>query len=232
MIEKLKKEFPELSETQMEKFDKLLKIFMETNSQINLSAIRDEEGIIQKHFLDSLMLVDYIDLEWNGLDLWSWWGFPGLPLKIFFGDKISMTMVDSVAKKMKCVDNFVENLELKETKTKVWRAESLWKDWEYREKFDFVVSRAMAYFPTLLEYALPFVEVWGYFIAYKLENKEELKEWKKALHMLWGVIEKVENYEIDGQKRSFVFVKKIKRTPAHLPRAIGEPLKNPIKWAL
>jgi len=218
------------NEEQIEKFEKLLTVFKETNSQINLSAIRDDKWIIEKHFIDSLKLSEYIDLEWKWADIWTWWWFPWIPLKICFWDKISkMVLIDSVAKKINCVNNFCETLWLKNIKWKVGRAEKLWKDWEYREQFDFVVSRSVAYFPTVLEYTLPLVKEWGYFIAFKLPNDEEIKEWLKAVSKLWWRIVKTENYEIDWQERSFVFIEKIKKTPPNFPRDIWEAKKHPIK---
>jgi 16S rRNA (guanine527-N7)-methyltransferase len=91
-----------------------------------------------------------------------------------------------------------------------------------------VVSRATAFFPTLLEYTLPLIKIWGIFVAYKLDDKEELNKWKKALSRLWWKIVKVKSYEIWWQKRVFVFVEKIASTHSKYPRNIGEPLKNPI----
>lgn len=229
IVELFKEHNIEITPEMEAKFEKFLEVFKETNSQINLSAIRDDEWIIVKHFIDSLKICEYIDLEWNGLDLGTGWGFPGIPLKIIYGDQISMTMVDSVAKKLKCIDVFIEELELGFARTKVWRAEKLGRDGEYREKYDFVVSRAMAYFPTLLEYALPFVKEGGYFIAYKLENPEEIKEWKRALRELWGRIVKTWEYEIDSQKRQLLFIEKTKKIPKQYPRANGIPLQKPLK---
>lgn len=218
------------TEKQLKKFEKLLVSFKETNAQINLSAIRDDKWIVEKHFVDSLKLAEYIDLEWKWADIWTGWGFPWIPLSIMFEESIDkMVLIDSIAKKINCVNKFCEELELENVKWKVWRAEKLWKDWEYREQFDFVVSRSVAYFPTVLEYTMPLVKEWWYFIAFKLPNEEEIKEGLNAVKKLWGRIVKTEVYEIDGQNRSFVFIEKIKKTPPAYPREIGEAKKNPIK---
>lgn len=115
----------ELSEAELEKFQKFLEIFMETNSQINLSAIRDEAGIIEKHFVDSIMLAVFYELVPVPLcgtgtlrvaDLGTGGGFPGIPLAIVT-PQAEFTLIDSVAKKLKCIDNFVEKLELTNIKT-------------------------------------------------------------------------------------------------------------------
>ncbi|MCH8518179.1 16S rRNA (guanine(527)-N(7))-methyltransferase RsmG [Candidatus Gracilibacteria bacterium] len=254
----------ELSESELEKFQKFLEIFMETNSQINLSAIRDEAGIIEKHFVDSIMLAVFYDIQQsptqylsptlpsqgreqaaassllageNGVrclvekirvaDLGTGGGFPGIPLAIV-APQAEFTLIDSVAKKLKCIDEFAEKLELDNIETLVGRAEEIGQNPEYRESFDLVTSRATAYFPTLLEYTLPLLKVGGVFAAYKLTDKEEFASMKKALIRLGGKILKIKNYEIDGQERSIVFIEKITKTHAKYPRKVGIPLQNPI----
>ena len=225
----------ELSEAELEKFEKFLEIFMETNSQINLSAIRDEAWIIEKHFVDSVMLAVFFELvpvpKGTGTlkvaDLGTGGGFPGIPLAIIHPEA-EFTLIDSVAKKLKCINDFTEKLELDNVKTLVWRAEDIGQNGEYRESFDLITSRATAYFPTLLEYSLPLLKVWGIFAAYKLTDKEEFASIKKALTRLWGKILKIKNYEIDGQERSIVFIEKIAKTHAKYPRKVWVPLASPI----
>ncbi len=227
MIELFKKYDINLNEQQISLFEKFLELFALKNSVMNLSAIRDNEGIIVKHFIDSLMLTKFTSLSGKVADIWSGWWFPGIPLKIFYPE-IDLTMIDSVAKKVRASEEFANELGLSKTSWLAGRAEEIWHDRNQREKYDFVVSRAMAYFPALLEFSLPLVKVWWYFIAYKLDNPEELKEWKKALSELGWIIEKIEKYEIEGQTRILVFVKKVSSTPKYYPRRIWEPLKNPI----
>lgn len=223
----------ELSPEELAKFQKFLEIFMGTNSQINLSAIRDEAGIIEKHFVDSIMLAAFFDIGdefWEGTkvaDLGTGGGFPGIPLAIVT-PQAEFTLIDSVAKKLKCIDDFAEKLELDNVETLVWRAEDIGQNSEYRESFDLVVSRATAYFPTLLEYTLPLLKVWWVFAAYKLTDKEEFASMKKALARLGGKILKIKNYEIDGQERSIVFIEKITKTHLKYPRKVGIPLASPI----
>jgi 16S rRNA G527 N7-methylase RsmG len=92
-----------------------------------------------------------------------------------------------------------------------------------------VFSRATAYLPTLLEYAIPLLSVGWIFISYKLDNDDEIKEAKKALHILDAEIIAIKKYELAGQKRAFLFIQKIAETHKKYPRIIWEPLKNPIK---
>lgn len=216
------------SEEVFNTFDKFLTLFKEKNAITNLSAIRDDNSIILKHFLDSLVLSHFECPRWTLLDLWTWGGFPWIPLKIYFWNQLDITLVDSVWKKVSACNEFIENLNLENIKAINARWEDLAQDKNYREKFDYVTSRAVAYFPTVLEYSLPFVNIWWYFIAYKLDNPEELKDWEKALKELWGKIEKIESYKIWEDTRNLIFIKKIKSTPMKYPRSNGEPKKKPI----
>jgi len=228
MHELFKKYEIELEKHELEKFEKFLKIFMEKNSQINLSAIRDKDWIIEKHFIDSIMLNIFVELEWKVADMWTWWGFPLIPLAII-NTEVQFTWIDSVGKKLKAIDWFVEELWLNNVKTLNWRAEEIGQNLEYREQFDFVTSRATAYFPTLLEYVIPLLKEWGIFCAYKLNDKAELKSAKKALSRLWAKILKVKNYTLADQERTIVLIKKISKTHIKYPRKVWVPLASPIK---
>ncbi len=228
MKELFKKHKLELEEYELKKFEKFLEIFMEKNSQINLSAIRDKDWIIEKHFIDSIMLNIFVELEWKVADMWTGWWFPLIPLAII-NPEVQFIWIDSVGKKLKAIDDFVEQLWLNNVTTLNWRAEEIGQNSQYREQFDYVTSRATANFPTLLEYVIPLLKEGWIFCAYKLDNKEELKSAKKALSRLWAKIKKVKNYELADQKRTIVLIEKIKKTHVKYPRKIGIPLANPIK---
>ena len=192
---------------------------------LNLSAIRDEEWIIEKHFLDSLILSKYLKLTWKVLDLWTWGWFPGIPLKIIDETGADFTLLDSVGKKITAVNEFTDTLELGNIKWIQWRAEEMWQDKKHRNAYDFVVSRSVAYFPTLLEYAIPLLKVWWTFISYKLDNYEEIEAGEEAMKVLWCEVENVERYEIGWQERVLLFIKKTRNTPKQYPRK-----NNLIKW--
>ena len=232
MEEFFKKYKIELEKEELEKFEKFLEIFKQKNSQINLSAIRDDNWIIEKHFVDSVMLnifLDFLEIENPKVaDLWTGWGFPLIPLAIV-NPEVNFVWIDSVGKKLKAIDEFVEELELKNVKTLNWRAEEIGQNLDYRESFDFVVSRATAYLPTLLEYAIPLLKVGWIFCAYKLEDKEELKSVKKALTRLGTKILKVKNYRLADQDRTIIFFEKLEKTHTKYPRKNWIPLQNPIK---
>ena len=228
-MKKLLKQYElELSTSELEKFEKFLEIFKEKNAQINLSAIREDEAIIEKHFIDSIMLNIFLEIKWKVADMGTGGGFPGIPLAII-NKEAQFTLIDSVWKKLKVVDEFAEELGLKNITTLNGRAEEIWQNPKHREQYDLVVSRATAFFPVLLEYVIPLLKVWWIFVAYKLDDKEELKSAKKALSRLSAKIIKVKNYTIGEQKRTYVFIEKIHPTHKKYPRKIGIPLKMPIK---
>lgn len=234
-INKLFKEYNiELENNELEMFEKFLDIFIKTNSEINLSAIRETEDIIVKHFIDSVMLNAFFEFTpWKTdklkiLDLGTGWWFPLIPLAIINDKNIDFYWLDSVWKKLKVVQNFANILWLSNIETINSRAEEAWQDPKYREQFDYAVSRATAFFPVLLEYVIPLLKVWWIFCAYKLEDKEELKSTKKALSRLWAKILKVKNYEIMWQKRVIIFIEKISQTHKKYPRKVWIPMSKPI----
>ena len=231
IMQKLFKKYSlELEESEIKTFEKFLVIFKEKNSQINLSAIREDEAIIEKHFIDSIMLNIFIVFEkWDTiLDLWTGWWFPLIPLSIV-NPQAHFTGLDSVGKKLKAIDAFSSELWLTNISTLNWRAEEVWQDPKHREKYDYVVSRATAFLPVLLEYVIPLLKVWWIFAAYKLHDKEELRSAKKALSRLSAKILKVKNYEIDGQRRTIILIEKLHETHKQFPRKVWIPLQNPIK---
>ena len=173
------------------------------------------------------MLAIFTDIEWKIADMGTGWGFPGIPLAIIAPDT-EFTLVDSVAKKLRCVDEFATTLELDNIDTLTGRAEDIGRDVEHREMYDMVVSRATAFFPTLLEYTIPLLKVWWVLAAYKLTDKQELTSTKKALARLGAKILKVKNYTLAGQERNIIFIEKISKTHIKYPRKVWIPLKEPI----
>ena len=157
-------------------------------------------------------------------------GFPGIPLKIYRND-VKVVLADSLNKRIKFLNEIIEKLQLKNIETIHCRAEELGKNKEYREKFDYATSRAVANLSTLSEYLLPFVKLNGSGIFMKtMEIDEELENAKKAIKILGGRIEKVNKFEIPESDlgRSIIIVKKEKQTPSKYPRKPGTPAKEPL----
>ncbi|MDG1689788.1 MAG: 16S rRNA (guanine(527)-N(7))-methyltransferase RsmG [Flavobacteriales bacterium] len=141
--------FPNLDQNQIHQFETLKDLYLDWNSKINVISRKDTENFYTRHVLHSLSIAKFIDFKKNTkiLDVGTGGGFPGIPLAIYFKNT-SFTLVDSIGKKIKVVDQIVEDLEIKNVKSKIERAENI------SEKFDFIVSRAV----TQLERFCPWIE--------------------------------------------------------------------------
>ena len=213
-----------------EEFYKYMKNILEWNEKINVTNIKDEKEFVIKHFIDSLSILKYIKNSSRVLDIGTGGGFPGIPIKIA-NKSIKSTLIDSVNKKIMVVNDGIEKLELKDIEAIHSRAEDLAKKEDYREKFDYVVTRAVSNLSTISEYMLPFLKIGGKAICMKGPNfEEELENAKKAINVLGGTIEKIENINVSNEyERNIIIINKIKATPKQYPREKGKPLKSPIQ---
>ncbi|MGN0411334.1 MAG: 16S rRNA (guanine(527)-N(7))-methyltransferase RsmG [Candidatus Fimousia sp.] len=221
-----------LTEQQCLQFQKYYEYLIEKNKVMNLTGITEKEEVIDKHFIDSLGLAAKMDLTkpLTVLDLGTGAGFPGIPLKIAFPN-LTITLLDSLNKRIKFLDEVIDLLELTGIETIHGRAEDYAKPGKLREQFDLCVSRAVANLSSLSEYCIPYVKEGGYFIPYKSGNiDEELKKAGHAIGMLGGKVESVEEFQIPGTdiERTFVKIKKRKATPKRFPRKAGMPSKDPL----
>lgn len=209
--------------------DKAYKIYMdyllEVNRHTNLTAITDPEEIATKHFKDSLTVLDYIKEGDRVLDIGAGAGFPGIPLRI--EKDFDLTLIDSVNKKVTFMNEVIEKLGLTKARAIHTRAEDFAKD--EREKFDVVVSRAVANMSTLAEYCLPFLKVGGLFIALKgPKAQEELTRAKNAIEVLGGEVIEVQELNLDGNDRVNIVIKKVRNTKKKYPRGKNLPKKDPL----
>ena len=218
----------DLSDSQIEGFKTYFNLLKEWNEKFNLTTILNEEDIVVKHFLDSVLCVKSLKNGSKVLDIGSGAGFPALPLKIV-NDTLDVTMIDSVNKKVTFLNEVISKLNLKNAHAYHTRAEDMAKG-ENREKYDYVVSRAVASLNTLSEYCLPFVKINGYFVAYKSEKaEEEIEISNNAIAKLGGKIEKIDEIDLFGAKRKFIYVKKVAHTPNIYPRGKNKPRLDPLK---
>ena len=233
-IEKIKKQAQKIgvniTDEQAEKFYSYTNMLLEWNEKINLTAITELDEIIQKHFIDSLTIDKYLKENASIIDVGTGAGFPGIPLKIV-RDDISVTLLDALNKRINFLNEVIEQNELTNIKTMHARAEETGKNKNLRESFDIATSRAVAPLNILVEYLLPLVKIGGKCICMKGSNaKEEIENSRKAINILGGKIEKIEELELPDSdiKRTIIVIKKEKNTPSKYPRKAGTPSKMPI----
>lgn len=221
-----------LDDKQLEQFKIYYEMLIEKNKVMNLTAITEYEEVIDKHFVDSILLGTVMDLKQNYtvIDVGTGAGFPGIPLKIVYPG-LKVTLLDSLNKRVTFLNEVIGALKLTDITAVHSRAEDGARNALYRESFDLCVSRAVANLSTLSEYCLPFVKKSGYFISYKsAQIQEELEQAEHAVRVLGGSLQSVQAMNLPESDilRQFVFVQKVKSTPKQYPRKAGTAAKQPI----
>ncbi len=215
----------------IEKLEIYAKELKEWNEKINLTAITDDEGIALKHFIDSLMLLKYVDIPENSkiIDVGTGAGFPGLVIAAARPD-VEVTLLDSTGKKLRVVNDIGEKMGLSNYEILNMRAEEAGQKKEYREGFDFATARAVAELRVLSEYCLPFVKQNGYFISMKgALADEEIENAANALKTLSGKIEEKFSFNLcDAGERNIIKIKKISQIPTKYPRVSAQIAKKPL----
>lgn len=202
-------------------------------SQIhNLTAIRDIDGIRAKHFVDSLSILRELKdpIPATLADIGTGAGFPGIPLKIVLPE-LRLTLVESVGKKAEFCHHIVKLLGLEGVEVLTVRAEELGQLPQYRERYDWVVARAVSSMPILAEYLLPLARIGGAMLAQKGESAHaETHAAENAFRILGGSLRKVSLVTLPGvaDDRYLVVVDKKAATPVQYPRRTGIPAKKPL----
>ncbi|WP_406677369.1 16S rRNA (guanine(527)-N(7))-methyltransferase RsmG [Moorella sp. ACPs] len=208
-------------------------LLLETNKQINLTAIVEEGEIWRKHILDSLLIFCALAVPPGArvIDVGTGAGIPGFILKICRPD-LHLTLLDAQQKKVKFLEKVVTRLGLNGVECLWGRAEEVGQNKNYREKYHLAVARAVAPLNTLAEYCLPLVQIGGFMAAYKgPTGEQELKEAAGAINLMGGTATKIWQRQLPGgeERRILVIVKKERVTPPAYPRRPGLPAKRPLK---
>ncbi|MDK7953075.1 16S rRNA (guanine(527)-N(7))-methyltransferase RsmG [Lactobacillus paragasseri] len=223
-----------LSSKQKEQFATYYNKLIEFNKKVNLTRITDKNEVYLKHFFDSITpLLEFSDLfkgEKSLCDVGAGAGFPSLPIKILCPD-LSITIVDSLGKRLKFLDELVSDLSLDKVTLVHSRAEDAGQNKNLREKFDLVTGRAVARMSVLSEYCLPLAKVDGYLVALKgPKAQDELADAKNAIEVLGGSVKEVKELMLPDtdDERTLIVVKKVKATPKKYPRQAGTPNRKPL----
>ncbi|WP_018933817.1 16S rRNA (guanine(527)-N(7))-methyltransferase RsmG [Gracilibacillus lacisalsi] len=230
--EHLKNEGIEITEKQLQQFERYFHILVEWNEKMNLTAITDQEEVYAKHFYDSITAAFYFDFtnEFHLCDVGAGAGFPSIPLKILF-PQINVTIVDSLKKRITFLNHLATELELEGVSFYHDRAELFGKNEKFRHKFDVVMARAVARTSVLSELCLPLLRTNGTFIAMKGSNvEEELSDAEDSIELLGGKLQRIEHFSLpeNNGERNIVIIDKKRKTPKKFPRKPGVPNKNPL----
>jgi len=206
--------------------------FLKLHGQnVNLTSIEGDKDIARLHFLDSTALLNTTDfINKRVIDIGSGAGFPGFPLKIA-EPSIDITLLDATGKRVEFLKELCEKLDIKATCINA-RAEEVARNFDYRERFDIVVSRAVAKMNMLCELCLPFVIPGGYFIAMKsTDSDEEISQAENAVKTLGAAFYKTVDYQIPGTEiiHRAVLIKKTESTPEKYPRRFSKIQKSPLQ---
>jgi len=226
-IEELNKIGITLTESQLNKLDDFYHLLLLWNERINLTTLTEEKDVYLKHFYDSLTLIKGIDLtkELKVLDIGTGAGFPGIVLNIVFPN-LKITLLDSLNKRINYLNEIIKELKLDNIETVCMRAEDYTRI--NREKYDLVVSRAVANLKILTEISFASVKKEGYFIAMKSDCEKEIEESDLIIKNMGGYLERIIDFKlpIENSKRKLLIIKKIQLTSKKYPRKYSEIKKK------
>lgn len=215
-------------------FEKYVELFLEYNQKVNLISRNDSQFLFEKHIFDSLAINLFIQKynitsNVNVLDIGTGGGFPSLPMALLY-EKFNISALDSITKKINFIKLVSQDLNINNISPICSRVEDLPQ--KTKNSFDIVVSRAMAELKFILEYAIPFVKVGGYFVAYKsIKAKEEIKNAQIALNKLNSVLIDTIEYSLpieEENKRVLLIIQKKKEVSNIYPRKNGLITKKPL----
>lgn len=219
---------PDCAPHQLAEYGRLL---LEKNQVMNLTAIREPEGVARLHMLDCAALLSCADFAGKTLiDVGTGAGFPGLPLKILV-PSLSVTLLDSLNKRVDWLNEVAGQLGLTDVTAIHARAEEQAQVKGFRDSFDFATARAVADLRLLAELCLPYVKVGGYFLSMKsVESDAELEQAAHAIKVLGGRVRGTHDYTIPGTDitHRVVLIEKVAPTLKGYPRRWAKIQKEPL----
>lgn len=229
-----------LDDKQKEQMFLLSQRLVEVNKVMNLTAITDEDGIILRHLVDSLLISSYFEPNSTVIDVGCGAGFPSLPLAILRPD-LKITALDSTEKRIRYVDETAKLLGLENVVAITARAEELAQNPAYRERFDYATARAVASLPILCELTIPYIKLGGSFVAMKAKGaREEFEASRSAIRQLCGAnslasaklnetaLKGCVNGEAVDENRTIITLNKLSTTPKTFPRRFAQIKKSPL----
>ena len=206
------------------KFSVYCGMLQDWNRRMNLTAITDDRGVAEKHFLDSLLPLTLWELPRGAalIDVGTGAGFPGVPMKLLRPD-LRLTLLDSLQKRLNFLSALCGELGVQAELVHA-RAEDAGRDPGRRERYDIATSRAVAGMGVLAEYCLPLLRVGGVLLAMKGSGgREEAQEGEEAIALCGGRLREVKEYTLPGgDRRTLLVVEKERPTPKKYPRRAGQ----------
>lgn len=204
---------------------------LEKNKVMNLTAIRDPEGVARLHILDCAALLQFCDFERKSLiDVGTGAGFPGMVLKMLV-PSMTVTLLDSLNKRLDWLAEICGELDLQGVRTVHARAEEQALTAGFRDRFDFAAARAVADLRLLCELCLPYVKVGGHFLAMKSANSgQELENAAHAIRLMGGKVVDVKDYSLPGTEitHRLIVIEKLAPTLKGYPRRWAKMQKEPL----
>jgi len=224
---------PDLSDGQLQLLLGYRDMLHERNKHVNLTAVRDFDGIERRLILESLRLVPVVQERAGSgkvMDLGSGGGIPGIVLSIALPE-LEFSLLDATGKKVQFQRDVITGLGLQNVTAIQARAEELGHDINWRNGFDVVTARAVTSLSALMELGLPFVSMKGWLVLPKgVEIEDELGIARKAAGKLGGTIVSHDTLPDAGSDvdTRLVLVRKDQATPSAYPRRVGLPARSPL----
>ena len=213
--------------------DQYLKMLLDENTRINLTAVKDYDTAWRRLIIDSLTVLPWLEQETQGarlIDIGTGGGLPGLPIAICRTD-LNVTLLDSTGKKIRFIERCIADLQLQNVTAVNNRAELLGQDNNHRQQYHIAVSRAIGSISAVLEYSLPLVKVGGRVLAMKgPKAQQELEDAGDALDLLGaGELAVYDAYpESFDNELVIICIQKDRPTPRQYPRPPGLPQQSPL----